>query len=172
MMMHDYKRALYDFSAAFFNQDRLPTKQPPPGQIKHEQGGAALFYMHAGQCNYYLGQYEEALAHYDIARARDGDSGPLKSAIYYNKGLANASLGRYPEAIDDYVESIKDTEPAKQAQAQFQLGATLRKIANLGIPDRHGRGPEQLLKDSVAALTTAVQHAGTEPSFHNNLGLS
>lgn len=26
MMMHDYKRALYDFSSAFFNQDRLESK--------------------------------------------------------------------------------------------------------------------------------------------------
>ena len=28
MMMYDYKRALYDFSAAFFNQDRSENKQP------------------------------------------------------------------------------------------------------------------------------------------------
>lgn len=28
MMMHDYKRALYDFSAAFFNQDKNEHKQP------------------------------------------------------------------------------------------------------------------------------------------------
>lgn len=70
------------------------------------------------------------------------------------------------------MESINATDPNKQAQAQFQLGATLRKIANLGIPDRQGRSPEQLLKDSVQALMLAVQHASTEPSFHNNLGLS
>ena len=94
MMMHDYKRALYDFSAAFFNQDRLESKQPAYNWVKPEPGGSALFYMFAGQCNYYLGQYEEALAHYDIARTRDRDD-VLKSQICYNKGLANASLGRY-----------------------------------------------------------------------------
>ena len=133
--------------------------------------------MSAGQCNYYLGQYEEALAHYDIARQRDtslhGEPGILRNSICYNRGLANASLGRYQDAIDDYTESIQNTsEQNKQAQAQFQLGATLRKIANLGLPDRHGRDSTQLLKESVVALGIAVQHAGTEPSFHNNLGLS
>lgn len=61
--------------------------------------------MSAGQCNYYLGQYEEALAHYDIAKTRDRDD-QLKGLIYYNKGLANASLGRYQDAIEDYEEAI------------------------------------------------------------------
>lgn len=50
--------------------------------------------MSAGECNYYLGQYEEALSHYDIARAKD-KAEDLKADICYNKGLANASLGRY-----------------------------------------------------------------------------
>ena len=58
-----------------------------------------------------------------------------------------------------------------QSQAQFQLGATLRKIANLGIP-YDNKTPEQLLKDSVSALQAASQLAPHEPSFYNNLGLS
>ena len=55
--------------------------------------------MYAGQCNYYLGQYDEALAHYEIALKYDQDS--LRGQILYNKGLANASLMRYKEAIED-----------------------------------------------------------------------
>ena len=94
MMMHDYKRALYDFSAAILNQTRSAHKQPTT--IKNE-GGNALFYMCAGQCNYYLGQYEEALAHYDIAENQD--DGNLRGLIFYNKGLANASLMNYGMAI-------------------------------------------------------------------------
>lgn len=55
MMMHDYKRALYDFSAAILNETRYFNKQPyGQGQVKQE-GGLALFYMCGGQCNYYLG---------------------------------------------------------------------------------------------------------------------
>jgi len=92
MMMHDYKRALYDFSAAILNETRYSNKQHY-GQIKGE-GGNALFYMYAGQCNYYLGQYDEALAHYEIAMKHD-PSDQLKGQILYNKGLANSSLMRY-----------------------------------------------------------------------------
>lgn len=107
MMMYDYKRALYDFSAAFFNMDRLESKQPPNSVIKSEPGGSALFYMYAGQCNYYLGQYEEAIAHYDIATTRDRfPEDYLKKEICYNQGLANASLGQYQKAIKNYTDSV------------------------------------------------------------------
>lgn len=99
MMMHDYKRALYDFSAAILNETRYYNKQPY-GQGVKQEGGLAMFYMSGGQCNYYLGQFEEALAHYKIAQARDKE-GNLKSQICYNKGLANSSLMRYEEAIAD-----------------------------------------------------------------------
>ena len=70
MMMHDYKRALYDFSAAILNETRFGYKQPPNSQVRFE-GGLALFFLCGGQCNYYLGQFEEALAHYEIAREKD-----------------------------------------------------------------------------------------------------
>ena len=49
--------------------------------------------MCGGQCNYYLGQYEEALAHYEIALSKDKEG--YAGEILYNKGLANASLMRY-----------------------------------------------------------------------------
>ena len=96
MMMHDYKRALYDFSAAILNQQRHEGKQQFHGLVhdKNETPGLALFYLFGGQCNFYLGQYEEALAHYEIALKHDRDDANKKD-IYYNKGLANASLMRY-----------------------------------------------------------------------------
>lgn len=72
MLMHDYKRALYDFSAAILNETRYFNKQPY--NIIKPEGGLALFFMYGGQCNYYLGQYEEALAHYEIAKSKDKDN--------------------------------------------------------------------------------------------------
>ena len=54
--------------------------------------------MNAGQCNQFLGQYEEALAHYDIA-IKKNDSDPH---IYFNRGQTNASLQRFEEAIKDF----------------------------------------------------------------------
>ena len=62
MLLFDYKRALYDFSGAILNQTKFPNKQPVlPGKDKET---LANFYLEGGKCNYYLGQYEEALAHY------------------------------------------------------------------------------------------------------------
>ena len=46
MMMHDYKRALYDLSAAILNETRYLSKQPY-NQIRSE-GGLALFFMCGG----------------------------------------------------------------------------------------------------------------------------
>ena len=42
MMMNDYKRALYDFSAAILNETRYPHKQPSQSQVKGD--GLAAFY--------------------------------------------------------------------------------------------------------------------------------
>ena len=110
MMMHDYKRALYDFSAAILNETRAFNKQPIlPGR---SEGGLASFYMHGGMCNYYLGQYEEALAHYEIAISKNPDD-DLLSKIFYNKGLANASLMRYDDAISDQLQAYEKV-PDKQ----------------------------------------------------------
>jgi len=64
MAMQDYKRALYDFSAAI----RAESK---PDEKKEVNKNLAEYYMYAGQCNQNLGQYEEALAHYDIAKKKD-----------------------------------------------------------------------------------------------------
>ena len=130
MMMHDYKRALYDLSAAILNETRYLSRQPY-SQIRSE-GGLALFFMCGGQCNYYLGQYEEALAHYQIALTKDKDKGEsLTGLIYYNKGLANASLMRYQEAIEDFEQSLEKTQESnKKYQAHFQLGVVQRRVAN------------------------------------------
>ena len=71
--------------------------------------------MCAGQCNYYLGQYEEALAHYEIAKTKDRSG--LTGDILYNKGLANSSLMRYYDAIDDQTAALECGEFTKKYQA-------------------------------------------------------
>ena len=63
-------------------------------------------------CKYHLGQYEEAIAHYDIAKSKHeqnhGD-GPLLGQILYNRGLAYSSLMRFDKAIDDQKAAIEVT---------------------------------------------------------------
>lgn len=59
-------------------------------------------------CNYYLGQYEEALAHYDIAMTKQPSTEDA-GKIYYYKGLAFSSLRRYEEAIEAQQKAIEKT---------------------------------------------------------------
>lgn len=61
--------------------------------------------MYAGQCNQMLGQYQEALAHYnygidkvDKNKLIDKESGEL----YYHRGLAWVSINDYGKAIEDF----------------------------------------------------------------------
>ena len=59
--------------------------------------------MEGGKCNQFLGQYEEALAHYDIALKKvEGQDSQKEATIYYHRGLAKASLMKWEEAIFDY----------------------------------------------------------------------
>lgn len=68
--------------------------------------------MEAGKCNQFLGQYEEAIAHYEIALDKiSKEDSQLSAQIYYHKGLAKASLMKWQDAIDDYraaCEKIND----------------------------------------------------------------
>ena len=61
--------------------------------------------VHAGICNYHLGQYEEAIAHYDIAKAKwdqySGNDSQMLGNILYNRGVAYSSLMRFEQAIAD-----------------------------------------------------------------------
>ena len=104
--MNDFKRALYDFSGAILNQSKNSAKQPKVDKAE----GLSTFYLHGGQCNYYLGQYEEALAHYNIAiEKNDARSADTLGQIYYYKGLAHSSLQDYTAAIEAQNKAIANT---------------------------------------------------------------
>ena len=63
-----------------------------------------VYKVHAGICNYHLGQYEEAIAHYDIAKAKwdlTGNDSQMLGNILYNRGVAYSSLMRFEQAIAD-----------------------------------------------------------------------
>jgi tetratricopeptide (TPR) repeat protein len=79
MYFQEYKRALYDFSAAL------------RADVNGSPSDIADYYMYAGQCNQYLGQYEEALAHYNEGISKNSDSGEL----YFHRGLAHVSLTNF-----------------------------------------------------------------------------
>jgi tetratricopeptide (TPR) repeat protein len=82
MQMQDFKRALYDFSAA------IRAEQKKDNLIASE---LADYYMYAGQCNQMLGQYDEAISHYNYGIEKNNQSVEL----FYNRGLAYVSKGMY-----------------------------------------------------------------------------
>ena len=63
--------------------------------------------VYGGLCNYHLGQYEEAILHYDEAKKHQGEP-KVMAEIYYNRGLANSSLMRFEEAIKDHNRAIDE----------------------------------------------------------------
>lgn len=90
MAMQDYKRALYDFSAAIRAEQNK--------QSNASATDLAEYYMYAGQCNQMLGQYHEALAHYKYGIDKNSAFGEL----YYHQGLAWVSINKYQNGIDDF----------------------------------------------------------------------
>lgn len=95
MSMQDFKRALYDFSAA------IRAEQKKDGLASE----LAEYYMYAGQCNQMLGQYEEALAHYNYGIQKNSESGEL----FFNRGLAHVSLKNFERGIEDFQKALNFT---------------------------------------------------------------
>lgn len=102
-------------SSAHFMISRRPSGQRP-SQRKTESrikknyqsttvssNGYLTDSVEGGKCNQYLGQYEEAIAHYDIAMKQiEGEDSAQEATILYHRGLAYASLMKWHEAAQDY----------------------------------------------------------------------
>lgn len=149
MAMQDYKRALYDFSAAIRAE-----------QIKQSNASAtdlAEYYMYAGQCNQMLGQYHEALAHYKYGIDKNSAFGEL----YYHQGLAWVSINKYQNGIDDFQKALQHL-PNNGDNLKFKiwlnLGINLRRVGKL--------------EQSVVELKNAITLQSNKAQAHNNLGLS
>ena len=115
--------------------------------------------MQGGLCNYYLGQYEEALAHYDIAISKyEKGQGDLLGTIFYNRGLANASLMRYEMAAEDQKNAIeKMGEQNNTSPMRFQLGVIFRRLANTQKDGKDGlQESYRLLDNSISELKAAL----------------
>jgi len=87
-----------------------------------------------------LGQYEEALAHYNVAEYKF----PSNGLIFYNRGLTKASLGglsnaskkdsdeNFELARKDFVNAMdKLSSPNEMYRNRFNLGITLRRLGRL-----------------------------------------
>ena len=108
-----------------------------------------------GQCYMELGQYEDALRHFESAIKKQSKNG----MFLYNRAQVKAKLDKLDEAISDYHfanEYLTDTN--YKFNALFNRGNCLRRKGDLD--------------DSIKDLIGAVQLKPENASAHNNLGLS
>lgn len=149
MAMQDYKRALYDFSAAIRAEQNK--------QSNASATDLAEYYMYAGQCNQMLGQYHEALAHYKYGIDKNSAFGEL----YYHQGLAWVSMNKYQNGIDDFQKALQHL-PNNGDNLKFKiwlnLGINLRRVGKL--------------EQSVVELKNAITLQSNKAQAHINLGLS
>mgnify|MGYP006114963037 CR=1 FL=1 len=152
-------------------------------------------YLWAGQCNYQLGHFDEALTHYDLAakfaaskKEKTAPDETIESDILFNRGMNYCSL----EGNHNLYKAIEDFEGALLKQVERENSVKHKTLFNLGIVYRklgvqtvlHDI-PERLqllakaekngiLKESIVKLREAERNATaiTKAATLNNLGLS
>ena len=98
-----FMEALMDFSVAIkLEKDRKDNAERNENQGMVSSGNKEKdkiheYYRNAGQANYELAQYNEALQHFESA-VRGAPSGH----DYFNRGLTNMKLGDYENADADF----------------------------------------------------------------------
>lgn len=138
-------------------------------------------YNFAGQCNHNMGQFEDAIEHYDIAekhmkmiKVKSPLEMDLQADILFNRGQTYAAIGNHEnfrKAINDYETSIGYQEekvkqapmnhveaPAMKHKTLFNLGIAYRRVGNC--------------TDSIKRLDSAVKLNQAKAATYNNLGLS
>lgn len=102
-----------------------------------------------------LGQFEEALKHYDIAIKKDS----LNPNYYFNRGIVKTKLDKLKEATEDFVRSLDNHPDANTAYlVYFHKGVTERKLGNL--------------TESIDDFKQAILQKAEKAATYNNLGLS
>ena len=88
--------------------------------------------VYGGICNYHLEQYEEALKHYNYAlkdpdneneKDKDGKDKKIikKVEILYNKGLSEACLMMFEDAIRDYETAKEEAKENASQKLMFKI---------------------------------------------------
>ena len=116
----DFARAIPDFTMAI-SIDSSQKSNAEPKQIGEH-------FNFCGQCFYELGQYEDALRHYESAVKKDDKNGNY----FYNRALVKSKLDKLDDAIADYNKAIEFLIEAKYIyQARFNKGVCLRRMGRL-----------------------------------------
>lgn len=103
-----------------------------------------------------LGQYEEALSHYNYGVAKNPEYGD----IYFHRGLAYVSLTNFKQGIEDF--NLAREKPTQGEVNKFRI------LLNLGINLRRVNE----LSKSIEILKKAIEIQPNKAQAHNNLGLS
>lgn len=95
MAMQEYKRGLYDFSAAIRAEQKKENRD-----VKSDEN-LSEFYLYAGQCNHMLGQFEEAILHYNFAYEKNKDS----AEVLFHRGQSHVAINAFHEGIKDFMQA-------------------------------------------------------------------
>lgn len=103
-----------------------------------------------------LGQYDEALSHYNYGIEKNNQSVEL----FYNRGLAFVSKEMYQQGIDDFNKALSIQTPNQTTgfKILLNLGINLRRVGKLD--------------ESIAKLKAAIELQPDKAQAWNNLGLS
>jgi tetratricopeptide (TPR) repeat protein len=76
-----------------------------------------------------LGQYEEALSHYNYGVAKNPEFGE----IYLNRGIAYVSLFNFHKGIEDFKSALvySQSGEANKFKILLNLGINLRRVGQL-----------------------------------------
>lgn len=101
-----FMEALMDFSVAIkLEKERTKehNRDGPSMMQQFKKSEVQQYYRNAGQANFELAQYHEALLHFERAIKEDGSNGHN----YFNKGLTHMKLGLHDEAHADFNQALK-----------------------------------------------------------------
>lgn len=104
-----FMEALMDFSVAIkLDRDRKENEQKNqdqgvPSFERQKKDSLPEYFRNAGQANYELAQFTEALQHFDSA-IRGAGSGH----DYFNRGLTYMKLGDYTSALEDFKKALAE----------------------------------------------------------------
>ena len=116
----DFARAIPDFTMAI-KLDSAPNSGADPKQIGDH-------WNFCGMCYYEMGQYEDALRHYESAIKKDNSNG----LYYFNRAVVKGKLDKLEQAIDDYTKAIENNpENSYKFNSLFNRGVCNRRLGRL-----------------------------------------
>ena len=126
--------------------------------------GAARAYTNMGNCNYFRGNYVEAVSYYNEAYTRFKLIGSKKGMVgcLNNIGVINMNQGEYPKALEVYFKVLELSTELKYKQAE------LASYGNIGLIYYYQKDDEKAV-DNIKKAIDMAREIKDSASLANNL---